>query len=107
MLQGEDGLPRHGLWRSLPREQQEDRYDEDVASGDVERVIKHADLYKMHTYRDALKTVRAAVVLFPGTKGEREFYNWSTNEEPAPVGIGELVREKREGVGAIPLLPGA
>ena len=92
--------------RSLPREQ-EDHYDEDVASGDVERVVKHADLYKMHTYRDALKMVRAAVVLFPGTEGEGKFYNWSASKDPAPVGIGELVRDKREGIGAIPLLPGA
>lgn len=91
--------------RSLPTEQ-EDCYDEDVASGDVERVVKHADLYKMHTYRDALKTVRTAVVLFPGTEGEGEFYDRSTSEKRTLMGVGELVREKWEGVGAIPLVPG-
>ncbi len=91
--------------RSLPREQ-EDRYDEDVASGDVERVVKHADLYKMHTYRDALKTVRAAVVLFPGTEGQGEFYDRSTSKRLTSQGVRELVEEKWEGVGAISLLPG-
>jgi predicted component of viral defense system (DUF524 family) len=91
--------------RSLPREQ-EDRYDEDVASGDVERVVKYADLYKMHTYRDALKTVRAAVVLFPGTEGQGEFYDRSTSKRLTSQGVRELVEEKWEGVGAISLLPG-
>jgi predicted component of viral defense system (DUF524 family) len=91
--------------RSLPREQ-EDRYDEDVSSGDVERVVKYADLYKMHTYRDALKTVRAAVVLFPGTEGQGEFYDRGTSESFTLMGVRELVEEKWEGVGAISLLPG-
>ena len=90
--------------RSLPREQ-EDHYDEDVASGDVERVVKYADLYKMHTYRDALKTVRAAVVLFPGTEGQGKFYDRGTSESFTPMGVRELVEEKWEGVGAIPLVP--
>ncbi|TEU16829.1 MAG: DUF2357 domain-containing protein [Anaerolineales bacterium] len=90
--------------RSLPRER-EDSYDEDVASGDVERVVKHADLYKMHTYRDALKTVRSAVVLFPGTEGQGEFYDRNTNAKLTLMEVGELVREKWEGVGAIPLVP--
>jgi len=90
--------------RSLPREQ-EDRYDEDVSSGDVERVVKYADLYKMHTYRDALKTVRAAVVLFPGTEGQGEFYDRSTSKRLRLQGVRELVEEKWEGVGAISLVP--
>jgi len=92
--------------RSLPKDQ-EDHYDDDVASGDVERVVKHADLYKMHTYRDALKTVRAAVVLFPGSESQGEFYSRSTSEKLTLAGVRELVGEKREGVGAIPLLPGS
>jgi hypothetical protein len=90
--------------KSLPREQ-EDRYDEDVASGDVERVVKHADLYKMHTYRDALKTVRSAVVLFPGTEGQGEFYDRDTSAKLTLTEVGELIREKWEGIGAIPLVP--
>lgn len=69
---------------------EEDEYDMDVASGDVKRVVKHADLYKMHTYKDALG-IDLAVVLYPGT--EERFY-WEDEE-------------RREGIGAIPLLPGA
>ncbi len=90
--------------RSLPREQ-EDRYDEDVASGDVERVVKYADLYKMHTYRDALKTVRAAVTLFPGSEESGVFYNWETGGERKGVELAALLDEKWPGVGAIPLVP--
>jgi predicted component of viral defense system (DUF524 family) len=69
---------------------EEDEYDMDVASGDVKRVVKHADLYKMHTYKDALG-IALAVVLYPGT--EERFY-WEDKEE-----------EKEAGVGAIPLVP--
>ena len=90
--------------RSLPREQ-EDRYDEDVASGDVERMVKHADLYKMHTYRDALKTVRAAVALFPGSEGSGVFYDREMAEERKGVELAALLDEKWPGVGAIPLVP--
>lgn len=67
---------------------EEDEYDMDVASGDVKRVVKHADLYKMHTYKDALG-IDLAVVLYPGT--EERFY-WEDE------GRGE-------GVGAVPLVP--
>ncbi len=70
-----------------------------------ERVVKRADLYKMHTYRDALKTVRAAVVLFPGSEGQGEFYDRITSEKLTLRGVGQLVKEKWEGVGAIPLVP--
>jgi predicted component of viral defense system (DUF524 family) len=69
---------------------EEDEYDMDVASGDVKRVVKHADLYKMHTYKDALG-INLAVVLYPGT--EERFY-WEDEE-------------RREGIGAVPLLPEA
>jgi len=90
--------------RSLPREQ-EDCYDEDVASGDVERVVKHADLYKMHTYRDALKTAQAAVALFPGGEASGVFYNQETAEKREGVELAALLEEKWSGVGAIPLVP--
>jgi predicted component of viral defense system (DUF524 family) len=90
--------------RSLPGEQ-EDSYDEDVASGSIERVVKHADLYKMHTYRDALKTVRTAVTLFPGSEESGVFYNWETGGERKGVELAALLDEKWPGVGAIPLVP--
>lgn len=42
----------------------EEEMDESAQKGDIERLAKHADICKMHTYRDALKC-RAAVVVFP------------------------------------------
>jgi len=89
--------------KSLPTEEEEDTYDRDVAGGDIERIVKRADIYKMHTYRDALRTVRAAVVLFPGSEGVGEFYERRTSEKRS-IGLQDLIKEQWEGVGAIPLL---
>jgi predicted component of viral defense system (DUF524 family) len=50
--------------------------------------FKRADLYKMHTYRDAIPRARSVWVLYPGT--QERFFSAG----------GEL-----DGVGAIPLLP--
>jgi len=91
--------------KSLPTDREEDTYERDVAGGDVERIVKRADIYKMHTYRDALRTVRAAVALFPGSKGAGEFYERRTSKKRS-IGLQDLIEGQREGVGAIPLLPG-
>jgi len=91
--------------KSTPAEEQEDTYERDVASGDVERIVKRADIYKMHTYRDALKSVWAAVVLFPGSEDAGEFYDRSTCQK-RPVDLQDLIEKQWEGVGAIPLVPG-
>ncbi len=91
--------------RSTPAEEQEDTYERDVARGDVERIVKRADIYKMHTYRDALQTVRAAVVLFPGSEGAGEFYDRNKCEKE-PIDLQDLIEKQWEGVGAIPLAPG-
>lgn len=56
--------------------------------------FKNEDIAKMHAYRDALPAVRSARVLYPGEK-HREF--------PAL----ELDARDADGVGAIPLVPGA
>lgn len=74
--------------------------DEDVAC-ERRGVFKHADLYKMHTYRDAL-SVPSVWILYPGD--EFRFFE-------APDG-GQIVRDctglssQLDGVGAIPLRPG-
>lgn len=38
-----------------------------IDEGDAEKIAKRADIYKMHTYRDALEA-HSAVILYPGTK---------------------------------------
>ena len=82
----------------------EDTYDEDVACGDIMRVVKRADLYKMHTYRDALGA-RAAVALYPGD--EAVFYDADRYEKVA-IGLEELLGPSgRTGVGALPFSPTA
>jgi len=90
---------------SLHVAEETDNYEQEVADGDVERIVKRADIYKMHTYRDALQTVRAAVVLFPGSEDAGEFYECGTCEKPS-IGLQSLIDEQWEGVGAIPLVPG-
>jgi len=88
--------------KSLSVGEEEDGYERDVAGGDVERIVKPADIYKMHTYRDALRTVRAAVALFPGSEGTGEFYERMTSEKRS-IGLQDLIEEQWEGVGAIPV----
>ncbi len=84
--------------------------EEAAQKGDIERFAKHADICKMHTYRDALKC-RAAVVLYPGTKKEekKEEGNlfFCTNGSPIKnVTVLQVVNwEGLEGVGAISFVP--
>lgn len=68
--------------------------------------FKHADIHKMHAYRDAIgscrgsDTVATVWVLYPGT--EFVFYDVALGRVGAPGGsLGEM-----SGVGAIPLMPG-
>jgi len=62
--------------------------------------FKRGDLYKMHTYRDAIPNAHSVWILYPGT--ETRFFDatkgtMSTTLVTLPM--------KFEGVGAIPLLP--
>lgn len=59
---------------------------------------KRADLYKMHTYRDAIHSLRAAFVVYPGT--EFKFFDRSTGTISDAAHLDNL-----DGVGAIPLRP--
>ena len=82
--------------------------EEDEETGETQtreqRLAKRADVYKMHTYRDALRTVRAAVALYPGTESEETFYTIEGNQRR--VSLEELVEGKAVGVGAMAMLPG-
>jgi predicted component of viral defense system (DUF524 family) len=80
----------------------DEEMDDAQQKGDMERLAKHADICKMHTYRDALKC-RAATILFPGTKGV--FYRTDGTEENNPC-LSDIVQNNDwEGVGALPLVP--
>jgi len=80
----------------------EEEMEKSAQKGDIERLAKHADICKMHTYRDALKC-RAATILFPGTKGV--FYRTDGTEENNPC-LSDIVQNNDwEGVGALPLVP--
>lgn len=74
--------------------------------------FKDDDLYKMHTYRDAIPAARSVWILYPGGGTERRFFRAPT------AGTGGRVYDEGlagvdgtaiaiEGVGAVPLLPSA
>ena len=74
--------------------------EEAIKEGKFEKIVKVEDVYKMHTYRDALQC-KAAIVVYPGdsgycydvNRGRREFYS-----------LSEVI-ENLEGVGFIGLRP--
>jgi hypothetical protein len=73
--------------------------EKEFDKGDTGGSYKREDLYKMHTYRDAIYGVTAAFVVYPGS----EFVFFERN--------GNLTKNansltKHDGVGAIPLQPG-
>ncbi len=70
---------------------------------DTERLAKRADLYKMHTYRDALRC-RAAVVLFPAMEESDRMYRTDGTVQKR-ISLDELLGGEVEGVGAIGFIP--
>jgi len=80
----------------------EQEMEEAAQKGDIERFAKHADICKMHTYRDALEC-RAAVVLYPGTK---DLFFCTNGSRIKNVTVLQVVNwEGLEGVGAISFEP--
>ena len=67
-----------------------------------ESIARRADLYKMHTYRDALVGVRAAVAIYPGD--ESIFYD-RIRGPCANVTLADVLSEGRIGVGALAMKP--
>lgn len=66
---------------------------------DGARTYKRADLYKMHTYRDAIHGMRTAFVVYPGS--EFVFFERSGIRRCDPA----AVPSNADGVGAVPLRP--
>ena len=76
-----------------------DRFD--VGEGDPDddpATYKRADLYKMHTYRDAIANLRSAFVVYPGTEFVFFERSGAKRSEPTAVAIAD-------GVGAVALRP--
>jgi hypothetical protein len=94
MRQGQPDVVLDAKFRLTPLSDVE---DEDSPSA----TAKRADLYKMHTYRDALD-VRAAVALYPGT--EALFYTHDA-ETLSDITVGEILTQDIVGIGALPLRP--
>lgn len=67
-----------------------------------EATAKRSDLYKMHTYRDALENVRAAMALYPGS--ETLFYD-QVSRTSRSMTLEELLVGNASGIGALPLRP--
>ena len=63
-------------------------------------VFTRGDLYKMHTYRDAIPNARSVWILYPGT--EFRFFD-ASNSRPV-IRPTDLPR-RLEGVGAVPFAP--
>jgi len=86
-------------WENLEAE------EEAIREGNWEKVVKVEDVYKMHTYRDALQC-RASIVVYPGDK--RRFYDVRRGEREdyslLDV-IEDLKGEDLKGVGFLKLRP--
>lgn len=79
----------------LEDEEKENKIENEVESRDLDeetkKKFKYGDLYKMHTYKDAILKTEGAYVLYPGD--DRKIFEVNENE-PIPS------------VGAFPLTPG-
>jgi predicted component of viral defense system (DUF524 family) len=100
----------------LEIEDLEEAEEEAISGGNFERIAKFEDIYKMHTYRDALQC-RAAFVVYPGDKcmsyNRREICNNGQERKGKEENLREMLfkiiskgNEKWEGVGFIALVPG-
>ena len=77
----------------------DEKYDEDS----LEAFSQRSDIYKMHTYRDALN-VRAAVSVFPGTVSN--FYRWgSSSHAEQVVSLHDILCGNISGIGALARRP--
>jgi predicted component of viral defense system (DUF524 family) len=83
--------------------------EEAIREGNLEKVVKVEDIYKMHTYRDALQC-RVAIVVYPGDNPPTEvmFYhseNKNSNDKRIKIGLSSILCTSTCGVGYISLLP--
>ena len=73
---------------------------DEEAANERRGTFKRGDLYKMHSYRDAIRDARSVWILYPGHEA-RFFAIDGTCQEDVKEGF----RQPIEGVGAIPLIP--
>jgi len=78
--------------------------EEAIREGNLEKVVKIEDVYKMHTYRDALRC-RASIVVYPGDR--RHFYDVIRGEieDYSLSDVIENLEGNLKGVGFIGLRP--
>ena len=87
---------------ALAAEEADDDWEQAVTSGDAQRIAKRADLYKMHTYRDALGA-KAAVALYPG---DEDVFHRTDGQKLRAIDWDELLNGALEGVGAVAMEAG-
>jgi len=83
--------------------------EEAIREGNLEKVVKVDDVYKMHTYRDALQC-RASIVVYPGDNPPTEvkFYhseNKKSNDKRKKIEFSSILRSSTCGVGYLGLRP--
>ena len=79
----------------------EDFAESGILTEERQGAFKPEDIYKMHTYLDAIPQVRSAWILYPGSK--LQFFG---REEHTIITTGQRLPQVVQGVGAIPLKPG-
>jgi predicted component of viral defense system (DUF524 family) len=82
---------------------------EAIREGNLEKVVKIEDVYKMHTYRDALQC-RASIVVYPGDNPPTEvmFYhseNKNSNDKGKEIKFSSILSSSTCGVGYMGLRP--
>jgi predicted component of viral defense system (DUF524 family) len=87
----------------------EEAEEEAIREGNLEKVVKVDDVYKMHTYRDALQC-RASIVVYPGDNPPTEvmFYhseNKNSNDKRKKIEFSSILRSSTCGVGYMGLSP--
>jgi hypothetical protein len=75
--------------------------EDDDPDDAVSLTYKRADLYKMHTYRDAIRDASAAFVVFPGT----DFVFFERSGIAHRSAASFAAAGSTDGVGAVPLRP--
>lgn len=77
--------------------------DDPAEAPSARAVAELTDLYKMHTYRDALRDVDAAVAVYPGECNV--FYHADGSGPDPSVTLRRLVEERHVGIGALAMRP--
>jgi predicted component of viral defense system (DUF524 family) len=83
--------------------------EEAIKEGKFEKIVKVEDIYKMHTYRDALQC-RAAIVVYPGDNPSTEvmFYHSedkNSNDKRKKIEFSSILYSSTCGVGYMGLRP--